>query len=64
MSSMRILNFTSMICNKINSNGKICSVLVVKNVVISLIGRNARVSRNERKNVIRLNIGDYSEVEV
>ncbi len=30
----------------------------------SLIGRNAKVSRNERSGVIRLNIGDYSTVEI
>jgi len=30
----------------------------------SLIGKNAKVMKNERKGVIRLHIGDYSEVEI
>jgi glucose-1-phosphate thymidylyltransferase len=30
----------------------------------SLIGRNAKVTKNSRKGAIRLHVGDYSEVEV
>lgn len=30
----------------------------------SLIGKNAKVAKNSRKNAIKLHIGDYSEVEV
>ncbi len=30
----------------------------------SLIGKNAKVTKNSRKNTIKLHIGDYSEVEV
>lgn len=30
----------------------------------SLVGRNAKVSKNHKKRVLKLNIGDYSEVEI
>jgi hypothetical protein len=30
----------------------------------SLIGKNARVARNQRNRTIKLHVGDYSEVEV
>jgi len=30
----------------------------------SLIGRNAKVMKNSKRNVVRLHVGDYSEVEV
>jgi hypothetical protein len=30
----------------------------------SLIGRNAKITKSNRKGAIRLHIGDYSEVEV
>ena len=30
----------------------------------SLIGRNAKVVKNSKRNVVRLHVGDYSEVEV
>jgi glucose-1-phosphate thymidylyltransferase len=30
----------------------------------SLIGRNAKVSKNHKKRVLKLNVGDYSEVEI
>jgi len=30
----------------------------------SLIGKNAKVVKNSKRNVVRLHVGDYSEVEV
>ena len=30
----------------------------------SLIGKNAKVTRNQRNRTIKLHVGDYSEVEV
>jgi len=54
----------------INSNVEYC--VIQENVVIkdierleeSLIGKNAKVTRNQRNRTIRLHVGDYSEVEV
>ncbi len=54
----------------INSNVEYC--VIQENVVVkdverleeSLIGKNAKVTRNQRNRTIRLHIGDYSEVEV
>jgi glucose-1-phosphate thymidylyltransferase len=54
----------------INSNLEYCVIL--ENVIIneverledSLLGKNARVSRNKRNRAIKLHVGDYSEVEV
>jgi glucose-1-phosphate thymidylyltransferase len=36
----------------------------IENLTDSLIGRNAKVTKNQRKHVIKLHMGDYSEVEV
>jgi len=54
----------------VNSNIEYCVIL--ENVTIkdidrleeSLIGKNAKVTKNNRKRAIKLHIGDYSEVEV
>jgi glucose-1-phosphate thymidylyltransferase len=54
----------------INSNLEYC--VIQENVVIkdverledSLIGKNAKVTRNQRNRTIKLHVGDYSEVEV
>jgi glucose-1-phosphate thymidylyltransferase len=54
----------------INSNVEYCVVLEnalirdVSRLEESLIGKNARVTKNDKRNTIRLHIGDYSEVEV
>jgi len=53
-----------------NSHLEYCVLLenvVVKNVERieeSLIGKNARVAKNTKRNIIKLHIGDFSEVEV
>ena len=54
----------------INSHVEYC--VIQENVTIkdverleeSLIGKNAKVTRNQRNRTIKLHIGDYSEVEV
>jgi len=54
----------------INSNVEYC--VVQENVIIrdierleeSLIGKNAKLTKNQRNRTIRLHVGDYSEVEV
>ena len=54
----------------INSNIEYC--VIQENVVVkdverleeSLIGKNAKVTRNQRNRTIKLHVGDYSEVEV
>jgi glucose-1-phosphate thymidylyltransferase len=54
----------------VNSNIEYC--VIQENVVIrgierleeSLIGKNAKVTRNQRNRTIKLHIGDYSELEV
>jgi len=54
----------------VNSNIEYC--VIQENVIIkdierleeSLIGRNAKVTRNQRKGTIKLHIGDYSELQV
>jgi glucose-1-phosphate thymidylyltransferase len=54
----------------INSNLEYC--VIQENVVIkdverledSLVGKNAKVARNQRNRTIKLHVGDYSEVEV
>jgi glucose-1-phosphate thymidylyltransferase len=54
----------------LNSNLEYCVIL--ENVIIkdverleeSLIGRNAKVTKNHRSHAFKLHIGDYSEVEV
>jgi glucose-1-phosphate thymidylyltransferase len=54
----------------INSNLEYC--VIQENVVVkdverleeSLIGKNAKVTRNQRNRTIKLHVGDYSEVEV
>ncbi|MGD0644154.1 MAG: glucose-1-phosphate thymidylyltransferase [Candidatus Bathyarchaeia archaeon] len=54
----------------INSNIEYC--VIQENVTIkdverleeSLIGKNAKVTRNQRNRTIKLHVGDYSEVEV
>ena len=54
----------------INSNLEYC--VIQENVVIkdverleeSLIGKMAKVARNQRNRTIKLHVGDYSEVEV
>jgi glucose-1-phosphate thymidylyltransferase len=54
----------------INSNVEYCVVqehVIIKDVERledSLIGKNAKVTRNQRNRTIKLHIGDYSEVEV
>jgi glucose-1-phosphate thymidylyltransferase len=54
----------------INSNIEYCviqeNVLVkdVERLEDSLIGKNAKVARNQRNRTIKLHVGDYSEVEV
>jgi glucose-1-phosphate thymidylyltransferase len=54
----------------INSNVEYCVVLenaLIKDVdrlEESLIGKNARVTKNNKNRTVRLHIGDYSEVEV
>jgi len=53
-----------------NSNLQYC--VIQENVVVkdverledSLIGKNAKVARNQRNRTIKLHVGDYSEVEV
>ncbi len=53
-----------------NSNVEYC--VIQENVIIkdverleeSLVGKNAKVTRNQRNRTIRLHIGDFSEVEV
>jgi glucose-1-phosphate thymidylyltransferase len=53
-----------------NSNIEYCVILenaIIKDVdriEESLIGRNAKVTKNNKKKAIKLHIGDYSEVEV
>jgi glucose-1-phosphate thymidylyltransferase len=53
-----------------NSNVQYCVVqdcVTIKDVERledSLIGKNAKVTRNQRNRTIRLHVGDYSEVEV
>ena len=58
-------------CSKIvNSNVEYC--VIQENVTVqgierleeSLIGKNAKVTRNPRNNTIRVHVGDFSEVEV
>ena len=57
-------------CNIANSIIEYCVIMnntVVENVnrlEESLIGRNAKVSMRNNKNIIKLNIGDYSHVEI
>ncbi len=54
----------------ISSNLEYC--VIQENVVVkdverledSLIGKNAKVTRNQRNRTIKLHVGDYSEVEV
>jgi glucose-1-phosphate thymidylyltransferase len=54
----------------INSNVEYCVVqehVIIKDVERledSLIGKNAKVTRNQRNRTIKLHVGDYSEVEV
>lgn len=40
------------------------SITHVERIERSLIGRNSKVFKNKQRNVLRFNIGDYSEVEV
>ncbi|MEM3489740.1 MAG: glucose-1-phosphate thymidylyltransferase [Nitrososphaerota archaeon] len=53
-----------------NSNIKYCVIMEsttitdIDRLEESLIGRNAKITKNNRKNAIRLHLGDYSEVEV
>jgi len=58
-------------CSKIvNSNVEYC--VIQENVVIqdiarleeSLIGKNAKVTRNQRNRTLKLHVGDFSELEV
>ena len=54
----------------VNSNVEYC--VIQENVIVkdverledSLIGKNAKVTRNQRNRTIKLHIGDFSEVEV
>ena len=54
----------------LNSNVEYC--VIQENVTVkdierledSLIGKNAKVTRNQRNRTIKLHVGDYSEVEV
>ena len=54
----------------VNSNVEHC--VIQENVAIndierledSLIGKNAKLTRNQRNRTIKLHVGDYSEVEV
>jgi glucose-1-phosphate thymidylyltransferase len=54
----------------VNSNIQYCviqdnvTVKDVERLEDSLIGRNAKVTRNKRNRTIKLHVGDYSEVEV
>jgi glucose-1-phosphate thymidylyltransferase len=54
----------------LNSNLEYCvvqenvTVRDVERIEDSLIGKNARVTRNQRNRTIKLHVGDYSEVEV
>jgi len=54
----------------ISSNVQYCVIqdnVIVKNIEHledSLIGKNAKVTRNQRNRTIKLHVGDYSEVEV
>jgi glucose-1-phosphate thymidylyltransferase len=54
----------------LNSNLEYCVVQTavtikdVERLEDSLIGKNARVSRNQRNRTIKLHVGDYSEIEV
>jgi len=54
----------------LNSSIEYCVILenaLVENVdrlEESLVGRNARIRRNRERNVIKLHVGDYSEVEI
>jgi glucose-1-phosphate thymidylyltransferase len=58
-------------CQIINSDIEYCVIMEgatvknVENLEESLIGKNAKVAKNDRRRkTIKLNIGDYSEVEV
>jgi len=54
----------------LNSSIEYCVILenaLVENVdrlEESLVGRNAKIRRNRERNVIKLHVGDYSEVEL
>jgi glucose-1-phosphate thymidylyltransferase len=54
----------------VNSNVEYCVILEsalirdVERLEESLVGKNAKVTRNHKNRTIRLHIGDYSEVEV
>jgi len=64
--------YTSVGNNTIIKDSYIEYCVIMENVQIvgvnrleeSLIGRNVKVTKNSRRNTIRLHIGDYSEVEV
>ncbi len=54
----------------LNSNVEYCviqecvTVKDIERIEDSLIGKNAKVTKNERNNTLKVHIGDYSEVEV
>jgi glucose-1-phosphate thymidylyltransferase len=64
--------YTSIGDNTQISNSNIEYSVILENATIngvdcleeSLIGRNAKITKNNRKNATKLHIGDYSEVEV
>jgi glucose-1-phosphate thymidylyltransferase len=64
--------FTSVGDNSVIHNSNVQYCVIQDNVVIkdvehledSLIGKYAKVTRNQRNRTIRLHVGDYSEVEV
>jgi glucose-1-phosphate thymidylyltransferase len=64
--------YTSIGDNSTVRNSSLEHCVILENVVISdverledsLLGKNAKVTKNKRNRVIKLHIGDYSEVEV
>jgi len=64
--------YTSIGDNSQVTNSHLEYCVLLENVVVtdverieeSLIGKNARVTKNTKRSIIRLHIGDFSEVEV
>jgi glucose-1-phosphate thymidylyltransferase len=64
--------YTSIGDNSQVTNSHLEYCVLLENVVVkdverieeSLIGKNARVAKNTKRSIIRLHIGDFSEVEV
>ncbi len=64
--------YTSVGANSTINNSHLEYCVTLENVTVtdverleeSLIGRNAKVTKNQKNNTIKLHVGDYSEVEV